>query len=295
MSEKKNGKKVEYYPGALTIAGSDSGGGAGIQADLRTFNALGVFGCAAVTAVTAQNPACVTRIDPIPAAGVAAQIDAVMERIAVRCAKTGMLFTAENVRAVAAAVKRHKLKLICDPVMVSTSGHKLMEEEALNAMKEELLPLAAWITPNLPEGEFLLGKKFRSSADYAEAARELAELFHTNVLLKGGHDDRGKSAVDYVCCKGELYTLSAPRLKLPPYAAHGTGCTLSAAMAALTALNFPWRDMLKEAKAFVFGSLREHVEIGAGVSAMYPPVEDSLDQIVFAGVPGKAPEGRGRK
>ena len=292
MTEEKNKKKPEYYPGALTIAGSDSGGGAGIQADLRTFNALGVFGCAAVTAVTAQNPACVTRIDPIPAGGVTAQIDAVMERIAVRCAKTGMLFTVENVRAVAAAVKRHKLKLICDPVMVSTSGHKLMEDAALDAMREELLPLAAWITPNLPEGEFLLGRKLRSSGDYAEAARELAELFHTCVLLKGGHDEKGKTAVDYVCCKGELYTLSAPRLKLPPYAAHGTGCTLSAAMAALTALDFSWRDMLKEAKAFVFGSLREHVEIGAGLAAMYPPVEDSLDQIVFARIAGKAPGAR---
>ena len=289
MTDEKNKKKPEYYPGALTIAGSDSGGGAGIQADLRTFNALGVFGCAAVTAVTAQNPARVTRIDPIPAEGVAAQIDAVMERIAVRCAKTGMLFTAENVRAVAAAVKRHKLKLICDPVMVSTSGHKLMEDEALDAMQEELLPLAAWITPNLPEGEFLLGRKLRSAGDYAEAARELARKFHTCVLLKGGHDGKSKAAVDYVCCKSELYTLSAPRLKLPPYAAHGTGCTLSAAMAALTALDFPWRDMLKEAKAFVFGSLREHVEIGAGLAAMYPPVEDSLDQIGFARVADKAP------
>ena len=152
MTEKKNGKKAAYYPGALTIAGSDSGGGAGIEADLRTFNALGVFGCAAITAVTAQNPLRVTRIDAVPGPGVAAQIDAVLEKIAVRCAKTGMLFTAENVRAVAEVVKRRKLELICDPVMVSTSGHKLMEDEALSAMAEELLPLASWITPNLPEG-----------------------------------------------------------------------------------------------------------------------------------------------
>ena len=279
MADNKKNNVVEYYPSALTIAGSDSGGGAGIQADLRTFNALGVFGCAAITAVTAQNPETVTRIDLIPGAGVTAQIDAVASRIALRCAKSGMLGSAENASAVADAVKRHKLKLICDPVLVSTSGKKLCHDDAVEVIKQELFPLALWVTPNIPECEFLLGKKLDSESDIADAAKEFSDRFSVNVLLKGGHNLKGSRAVDFVCYRGELYTLSSPKVKLPPCAGHGTGCTLSAAMAALTALNFSWSDMLQDAKAFTFGSLRENVEIGKNISAMYPPVEDALELI----------------
>lgn len=281
MAENKKKTTVEYYPSALTIAGSDSGGGAGIQADLRTFNALGVYGCAAITAVTAQNPEEILRIDTIPAAGVSSQIDAVMKKIAVRCAKSGMLGSAENAAAVADAVKRHKLRLICDPVMISTSGHKLIEEKAIDVMKKELFPSSAWITPNIPEGEFLLGKKLDSPAAYADGVKALAEKFSTAVFLKGGHDEKGKRSVDYICYRGKVYTLSTPRVKLPPFSGHGSGCTLAAAMAALSALNFSWSDMLQDAKAFVFGSLRENVEIGDGVFGMYPPVEDALELVVM--------------
>lgn len=294
MADNKKNGSVEYYPSALTIAGSDSGGGAGIEADLRTFNALGVFGTAAITAVTAQNPETVSRIDLIPAAGVTAQIDAVLAKIAVRCAKTGMLGSAENVSAVAAAVKKYDLKLICDPVMVSTSGRKLLDDDALETVKEELLPKALWITPNIPECEFLLGKKLDPADGFARGAQELAEKFRTNVLLKGGHDSKSKRAVDYVCYKGELFALSSPRIKIPPYGSHGTGCTLSAAMAAMTALNFSWSDMLQDAKAFTFGSLRENVEIGEGIAAMYPPVEDSLELIGMERLGGKPKKGNTR-
>lgn len=164
MADNKNNAPVEYYPSALTIAGSDSGGGAGIEADLRTFNALGVYGCAAITAVTAQNPECVSRVDLLPGAAVTAQIDAVVSRIAVRVVKTGMLGSAENAAAVVDAVKKHKLKLICDPVMISTSGKKLLDDAGAELMQKELLPLAEWITPNFPECEFLLGKKIDGSA-----------------------------------------------------------------------------------------------------------------------------------
>ena len=279
MAENKKNTVVEYYPSALTIAGSDSGGGAGIQADLRTFNALGVFGCTAVTAVTAQNPEKVLRIDPVPAAGVTAPIDCVMEKIAVRCAKSGMLGSAENTAAAAEAVKRHKLRLICDPVMISTSGHSLLAEDAAEVLTKELFPRALWITPNIPEGEFLLGKELKTPAEMADGAKALSDKFGTNILLKGGHCDNGKRIVDYVCYRNKVYTLSTPRLKLPPLASHGTGCSLSAAMAALTALGFSWSDMLQDARAFVFGSLREHVEIGPGVAAMYPPVEDALELV----------------
>ena len=291
MSVNNKNKQIEYYPSALTVAGSDSGGGSGIEADLRTFNALGVFGCAAITAVTAQNPVEITRIDTISAAGVKAQIDAVMAKIAVRWMKIGMLGSGENAAAVADALERFNMKAVCDPVMIATSGRKLISDDAAEVMMKDLLPRCAWITPNIPECEFMLGKKL-SSENIADGAKALADKFQTNVVLKGGHDENSKKAVDYVCFKGELFTLSSPKLKFPPYASHGTGCTFSAAMAALSALKFTWSDMLQEAKAFVFGSLREHVEIGEGVSGMYPPVEDSLELIDMAEF---SPRGRGGK
>ena len=279
----KKGQEVQFYPVAMTIAGADSGGGAGIAADLRTFNALGVFGCCAITAVTAQNPSAVTRIDPIDPAGVTAQIDAVLDKIAVRRCKSGMLFSAATVSAVAASVKRHKLKLVCDPVMVSTSGSKLMQDDAVAAMRDELLPLAEWITPNLPEGELLLGRKIADLEAMKAAAAELSAKFGCSVLLKGGHD-RGEQCVDVVAREGKLYTLSTPRLNVPPLAAHGTGCTLSAALAATLTLELPWKRALCESRAFVFGSLGQTVHIGDGVEAMYPPVEDSFRLVRLAEV-----------
>ena len=293
-SDNKKKNSVEYYPSALTIAGSDSGGGAGIEADLRTFNALGVYGCAAITAVTAQNPETITRIDLLPAAAVTAQIEAAAAKIAIRCVKTGMLGSAENAAAAAAAVKKHNFKLICDPVMVSTSGKKLLDDEAVEVLKKELFPKAYWLTPNIPECEFLLGKKLTTDAQIADGAAELADKFAVNILLKGGHNEKSKRAIDYVCFKGELFTLSTPKVKLPPFAGHGTGCTLSAAMTALTALNFSWSDMLQDAKAFTFGSLRENVEIGEGVSAMYPPVEDSLELVEMERLSAKRTQGPSR-
>ncbi|MBR2344549.1 MAG: bifunctional hydroxymethylpyrimidine kinase/phosphomethylpyrimidine kinase [Lentisphaeria bacterium] len=279
----KNNDKSQFYPVALTIAGSDSGGGAGIAADLRTFNALGVYGCCAVTAVTAQNPAAVRRIDALAAASVTAQINAVMENIAVTCCKTGMLFTAENVLAVAAAVKEHKLKLICDPVMVSTSGSKLLQNDAIEVIKSQLLPQAAWITPNIPEAELLLGRKIISDQDAGDAAGELANRFGCAVLLKGGHAS-GPQSCDFVARENKLYTLTSPRLDVPKLTGHGTGCTLSAALTAALALGLPWKRALCESKAFVFGSLSQSVEIGKKIHAMYPPVEDSIGMVKLAEV-----------
>lgn len=277
----KKPAKTQIYPVALTIAGADSGGGAGIAADLRTFNALGVFGCCAITAVTAQNPAAVRRIDPVGPAGVAAQIDAVLEKIAVKYCKTGMLFSAATVTAVAAAVRRHRLPLVCDPVMVSTSGCRLMENDAVAAMREELLPLAAWLTPNLPECELLLGRKIPDLSAMREAAAELESRFGAAILLKGGHG-AGDRCVDVIAREGRVYTLTTPRLKVPQQAAHGTGCTLSAALAATLALELPWKRAVCESRAFVFGSLAQTVRIGPDTDAMYPPVEDSFDLVELA-------------
>ncbi len=274
---KKNSKN-QFYPVAMTIAGSDSGGGAGIAADLRTFNALGVFGCCAITAVTAQNPAAVRRIDPMPPESITAQIDAVMENIAVRYCKSGMLFSAANVLAVAAAVKKYSLKLICDPVMVSTSGSILLRQDAIDAVKKELLPLAAWITPNIPEAELLCGRKITCTGEMKDAARELAQLFGCAVWLKGGHAD-GNACCDIIVRENRVYTLTTPKIELPPLTTHGTGCTLSAAFAAALALELPWKRAVCESRAFVYGSLAQNVEIGKKICAMYPPVEDSIQLV----------------
>ena len=270
--------KERFYPVAMTIAGSDSGGGAGVAADLRTFNALGVFGACAITAVTAQNPAAVRRIDPVAVDGVTAQIDAVLENIAVNYCKTGMLFAADTVVAVADAVAKHHLKMICDPVMVSTSGSKLLQDEAIEAVKEKLFPLASWITPNLPEAEQLTGRKIATIDEMSAAAGALSDQYHCAVWLKGGHAD-DLNCTDVIAREGKLYTLTTPRLEVPPFATHGTGCTLSAALAATLALGMPWKQAVCESRAFVYGSLAQCVPIGKKIHAMYPPVEDSIQLV----------------
>ena len=276
---KKKTSEPCYYPSALTIAGSDSGGGAGIQADLRTFNAFGVFGCSAITAVTSQNPLRVDRIDPIAPAGVTAQINAVCDVIPLRWAKSGMLFNAEIVEAVAAAVAERRLQLVCDPVMVATSGAVLLESGAVKMVRERLIPVAEWITPNLPEAELLLEHRIDDEAGMVAAAREIHDRWGTSVLLKAGHCAGKGRIADIVCRNGECFRLSSPRLEVGAHAAHGTGCTLSAALTAGLTLGFSWKQALCEAKAFVYGSLNERVELGSDIEAMYPPTEDTINEI----------------
>ncbi len=277
-------KPQEFYPVALTIAGSDSGGGAGVQADLRTFNAYGVFGCTAITAVTAQNPDGVRRIDPIPAAGVSAQIEAVCDRFAVRWVKTGMLFSADIVAAAADAVRRYNLNVIVDPVMVATSGSVLLEDSAVNALREELLPLAQWMTPNIPEAELLLGRSLENDADYAAAAAECAARWKCRCILKSGHAGGSREqAVDYIALPdGGVWSLGSPRLP-DTGAGHGTGCTLSAALAANLAGGEPWKKAVCEAKAFVLGSLAEAVMAGDELAVMYPPEDDYREHVKLSG------------
>lgn len=276
----RNNREIELYPTALTIAGSDSGGGAGIEADLRTFNAFGVYGCVALTAVTSQNPLEVRRVDPVPAEGVRCQIETVMDRIPVRFAKSGMLCNAEIVETVVRVVEERGLRLVCDPVMVSTSGARLLSEEAVELVREQLIPNADWITPNIPEAELLLGRRLSGPEDFQRAALDCYERWGVSVLLKTGHArNGGKAAVDFVCREGKVYRLSSPRLTGVETASHGTGCTLSAALTAAFALELPWEQALCEAKAFVLGSLREAVMIAPEIPAMYPPVEDSVGQV----------------
>ncbi len=272
----------EYYPVALTIAGSDSGGGAGIQADLRTMSAIGVYGCSAITAVTSQNPRRVARIDVLPPEAVTAQLDAVFECFAVRGVKTGMLADAAIVRAVADSRRRRwrDIPLVIDPVMVSTSGAQLLTDDAVEALKTELLGLADWLTPNIPEAELLLGRKLGGFAARAEAAAEIAERWRVSCLLKGGHaiDADSTEAVDIVAHDGKLYTLSSPAAE-ERGASHGTSCTLSAAMAALLAGGTAWKAMLREARGFVYGSLEEPAPVGPDCMAMYPPLENYAAQV----------------
>lgn len=268
-------KNPDRIPVAMTIAGSDSGGGAGIQADLRTFSALGVFGSSAITAVTSQNPCAVSRVDALPPDAVAEQIRTVLDVIDVRAVKTGMLHSAEIIRTVANCLKQTQLPLVIDPVMISTSGSKLLLDDALECMMTNLLPLATWITPNIPEAELLSGMKIRSSDDVAVAAEKIATRWNTGVILKGGHAEGDRMAADIVCSGGLLCSLATPRLSLPPYASHGTGCTLSAAITAFLAKGESPLQAIVSAKAFVLGSLAEARMIGKDqpVAAMVPPAE----------------------
>lgn len=265
----------EKIPAALTIAGSDSGGGAGIQADLRTFSANGVFGTSAIAAVTSQNPATVTRVDALPPEAVAEQIRCVMEQIDISAVKTGMLFSAEIIRAVAMALKDIQIPLVIDPVMISTSGSKLLRDDALETLMETLLPMATWITPNIPEAELLSGMRIQSLPDAVAAAQKIVARWNTGVLLKGGHAEGERESADIVCTADRLFRISANRLMLPPHATHGTGCTLSAAIAAFLAKGETDLQAIVSAKAFVLGSLAEARSIGRKelTAAMFPPAQ----------------------
>ena len=249
-------------PVALTIAGSDSGGGAGIQADLKTFHAFGVFGCSALTAVTAQNTLGVTAVHPVPEAMVRAQIQAVAADIPPDAVKTGMLGSADLVETVAQAIDEHRLpNYVLDPVMISTSGHRLLDREAEDTIRRRLIPLAAVVTPNLHEAHILTGLPVRSPRDLAEAACALLDLGARAALVKGGHLG-GDEAVDLLLTEEGEQFWSRPRLDTS--AGHGTGCTLSAAIAAGLAAGRPLADAAAAAVDFVARALAGAPGLGAG-------------------------------
>jgi hydroxymethylpyrimidine/phosphomethylpyrimidine kinase len=253
---------------ALTIAGSDSGGGAGIQADLKTFEAFGVWGTSALTGVTAQNTVGVHDALVLPPALVRAQIDAVVTDLGVGATKTGMLGSAPVVEAVVAAVADHYLApLVVDPVLVTSHGELLLEADAVGVLRRTLLPLATLLTPNLPEAEALLGRPVPGEADMPEAAEELAALGPGAVLLKGGHLDCDR-APDLLWLDGRGEWLDGPRI--PGRHTHGTGCTLSAAICAQLAAGIGLRAACVEAKRFVAGAIATGVEVGRGVGPVDP-------------------------
>jgi hydroxymethylpyrimidine/phosphomethylpyrimidine kinase len=252
-------------PIALSIAGSDSSGGAGIQADLKTFSALGVYGATAITALTAQNTTGVKGVEPLAAGFVLAQIEAVLADLEVDAVKTGMLASSEIVAAVAGALaERPGLPVVVDPVMVATSGDLLLDPDAVDAVRRLLLPRATLVTPNLPEAARLLDHPVaRDEATMAEQGRALVALGTRAVLMKGGHG-RGPVAVDVLVTRAGVRRFEAPRIKTRN--THGTGCTLSAAIAALLARGAALEEAIGGAKVYLSEALirGRDLTIGSG-------------------------------
>ena len=274
----------KHYTRVLTIAGSDSGGGAGVQADIKTISALGCYAASAITAVTVQNTMGVSDVHPIPADIVEGQIRAVLDDIGADAVKIGMLQSREITQRIAAVLGEYPIRnIVLDPVMVSTSGHRLIEPEAVEALISCLMPLARVITPNIPEAEILLGgKRLSDQASLSEAAVELSRLTGASVLLKAGHlapepdgaESRAKSGADsgtmvltdyfYDAERGELIDL--PSQAVQTVNTHGTGCTMSSALAAHLAKGCSLQDAARGAKAYIAGAIADGAayEIGHG-------------------------------
>jgi hydroxymethylpyrimidine/phosphomethylpyrimidine kinase len=253
------------YPCILTVAGSDSGGGAGIQADLKAITVLGGFGTSVVTALTAQNGLGVAGIFPAPPEFVRLQIDTVLEGFPVAAAKTGMLFSAPIIEAVADSLARAPFPLVVDPICVSQSGHRLVREDAVQALRERIVPLAALLTPNRPEAELLSGMSLRGAEDIAAAGQCLLGLGARAVLIKGGHfdPDAAGALVDWLCLPGENpRPLRHARVDTPNN--HGTGCTLSAAIATFLGLGETLPDAVEHARRYLHRCLRLSYTPGRG-------------------------------
>jgi hydroxymethylpyrimidine/phosphomethylpyrimidine kinase len=250
-------------PVALSIAGSDSSAGAGIQADLKTFSALGVYGLTAVTCIVAEIPGKVSRIEPVGATIIREQIEVLAQNFPVAAIKTGLLCSAEIVSAVAktlgqtASMFAGRIPLVIDPIIIATSGDRLLERAAIETYKKELFPLADLITPNLEETEQLLGTKIRDRQSMHRAGKKLEKEFGTAILLKGGHlaDDR---AIDLLFAKGKVAEFSAPFVRA--VATHGTGCTYSAAITAGLAKGLSLEEAITQAKKFVTNSIGRHFQ-----------------------------------
>jgi hydroxymethylpyrimidine/phosphomethylpyrimidine kinase len=250
---------------AVTIAGSDSGGGAGIQADLKTFAALGVYGASIITALTAQNTKGVAAIHDVPDDFIAAQIDAVYSDLDVGAVKIGMLSQIAAIRAVSRGLARHRARnIVLDPVMVAASGDRLLAPQAIAVLRDELIPRALVVTPNLPEAAALTGASLaRSEAEMEVQARDILSLGARRVLIKGGHGE-GTESVDLLIGEREVIRLSARRIATKN--THGTGCTLSSAIAAGLAKGFDLVAAVQEAKAYVTAAIAnaDRLQVGHG-------------------------------
>ena len=258
---------MKHYRKVLSIAGSDSGGGAGIQADIKTISACGCYAATAITAITVQNTLGVQAVHAVPTEILRGQIDAVLSDIGADAVKIGMLHSSEVVRLVREMLIRFNAgNIVLDPVMVSTSGHRLIEEDAIASLRTELLPLARVITPNIPEAEILLGgRKLSFQSELPDAARELAESSGASVLLKAGHlSEDDLSDIFYDLEDGKCYSLTSKRVHTKN--THGTGCTMSSAFASMLAKGMSLPDAAKAAKDFINGAILsgKDYEIGYG-------------------------------
>lgn len=269
-------------PVCLTIAGSDSGGAAGVQADLRAFGFFETFGTSVITAITAQNPLEVTAIHGVPVDDIAAQYRAVAKVFDLRAIKTGMLFEPSIINTVAAELERRPATapLVVDPVMVATSGTRLLQDDAVDAMVGRFLPLATLMTPNLPEADIIHGDEVRSREQMITTAAALAARYDSGCLLKGGHNAGADAAVDILAlADGIVYELATPVVAAK--STHGTGCTLSSAIAANLAHGRELLDAAVAAKAYVYHNLQACRAVGSDVYAMYPPAgnDESVVQV----------------
>ena len=256
--------QAKPVPQALTIAGSDSGGGAGIQADLKTFQERRVFGTSVIVAVTAQNTLGVHGIHKVPVEMVTAQLDAVFSDLAIGALKTGMLPDAEIMRAVASALRQHPdIPVVVDPVMIAKGGAALMEDEASATLVREILPLATVLTPNLPEAEVICGMTIHNVDDLLAAARKIQSMGVKNVVIKGGHRLETPDAEDILLtAEGEVVRLSAERIDT--VRTHGTGCTYSACITAELAKGKSVADAVRTAKAFIAAAIADGILVGNG-------------------------------
>jgi len=257
---------MKSIPKVLTIAGSDSGAGAGIQADLKTFAALGVYGTSVITAITAQNTVKVTQIFELSADLVGAQVDAVMQDIGADALKTGMLANASLIEVIAAKIRAYDLKnLVVDPVMVAKSGDLLLKKDAIQALCTHLIPLAQVVTPNLPEAQELTGMQLTRTKEIEEAARRIIAMGAKSVVIKGGH---GKGpAIDLFFDGKKIRTLRSPRIRTRH--THGTGCTFSAAIAAYLAQGQKLEDAIVLGKKYITQTIRKGFAVGSGHSPVH--------------------------
>ena len=254
---------MSSHPNILTIAGSDSGGGAGIQADLKTIMALGGYGMSVITALTAQNGEGVAGIHAPDADFAVLQLRTVLDGFPVAAAKTGMLFSAEIIEALSAELAKCSFPLVVDPVSVSQSGSPLLREDAVAVMKEKLLPLATLLTPNRPEAEMLTGMKIDGGEDVAEAGRRLLDMGAQAVLIKGGHFENSIMITDWLCLPGEE-PVALRQAHVDSINNHGTGCTLSAAIATEMGKGLPLRVAAEHAQNFVNRAMRQSYTPGKG-------------------------------
>ena len=269
---------MKKYPSVLSIAGSDSGGGAGIQADIKAISACGAFATTAITAVTSQNTLGVQAIHPIPVQHLSSQIQSVLSDIHIDAIKIGMLHSAEVIQTVVDKIKLYNIPhIILDPVMVATSGDRLLQEEAIESLKKIAIPIATVITPNVQEAEILMSEIYHTSEDFKDFGIRLSERFKTSVLLKAGHL-KGENSVDYLINYTNQTITELPSKRVPTNNTHGTGCTLSSALAAFLAQGFSLEESALIAKKYIYTAIQLGADYQTGKGN--GPVNHFLNQVV---------------